>query len=129
MKQTDLQEFRKTLESIRVAVEQPLRKREEIAVETTADALDQVQDATNREMAIRQLELDSSRFREVQDAIQRIDEGTYGVCVRCELDISPKRLAAVPWAAYCLDCQENAEYQQIRNAKDEFSSNIEAELA
>jgi DnaK suppressor protein len=45
-------------------------------------------------------------LRQVKDALGRINEGTYGVCDDCGQTISPKRLEAVPWAGYCISCQE-----------------------
>ena len=120
MKQTDTQRFKSILESLRQVLEQPLRRRDEIAVEISPDALDQVQHASNREMAIRQLEFDSNRLRNLRQAIQRIEKGTYGACIHCGADISVKRLEAVPWTACCLDCQNSAEHQQDENAKEEF---------
>jgi len=50
--------------------------------------------------------LDVKLLREVQGALVRIEQGTYGVCHECEEPISPKRLDAVPWAHYCVRCQE-----------------------
>jgi DnaK suppressor protein len=58
------------------------------------------------------LERNSNRLREVQDALCRIDAGTFGVCVGCEEDINPKRLGAVPWAPRCIVCQEAADREQ-----------------
>src|SRR5437868_10491567 len=51
--------------------------------------------------------IDMKLLREVSDALHRIDAGYYGVCLECEEPISPKRLDAVPWARYCVSCQEN----------------------
>lgn len=56
-----------------------------------------------------QLSLSENESRQldlVNEAIERIDGDEYGVCLNCEEEINPKRLAAVPWARYCLDCQE-----------------------
>jgi DnaK suppressor protein len=50
--------------------------------------------------------LDIKLLREVQAALRRIEQGTYGVCYECEEPISAKRLDAVPWAKYCVSCQE-----------------------
>ena len=94
-------------------LQRPLRRLDEIAIETTPDALDEVQNAAERELAIRQLENDSSRFRFVKAALRRIEEGTYGQCVRCEANISSKRLKAVPWTPYCLDCQDIADHNTV----------------
>src|SRR5215813_6770497 len=50
--------------------------------------------------------IDMKLLREVSDALHRIDTGHYGICLECEEPISPKRLDAVPWARYCVRCQE-----------------------
>ena len=50
--------------------------------------------------------IDMKLLREISDAIERIEHGTYGVCFECEEAISVKRLDAVPWARYCVKCQE-----------------------
>lgn len=42
----------------------------------------------------------------INEALERIADDEYGVCQNCEKDINPKRLNAVPWARYCLNCQE-----------------------
>ena len=41
----------------------------------------------------------------IDEAILRVEEKEYGFCMNCEKDINAKRLAALPWARYCLDCQ------------------------
>ena len=50
--------------------------------------------------------IDMKLLREIADALHRIDAGGYGTCMECEEPISPKRLDAVPWARYCVSCQE-----------------------
>jgi len=50
--------------------------------------------------------IDMKLLREVGDALRRIEHDTYGVCAECEEPISTKRLDAVPWARYCVTCQE-----------------------
>src|SRR5215471_1690351 len=50
--------------------------------------------------------IDMKLLREVSDALHRVDIGTYGVCAECEEPISAKRLDALPWARYCVTCQE-----------------------
>jgi len=42
---------------------------------------------------------------EIEGALERIEEGTYGVCVNCGKPIAEERLAAIPWATYCIDCK------------------------
>lgn len=50
--------------------------------------------------------LEARVLREVEGALRRIDAGTYGVCQECDEPISRKRLEALPWAKYCVSCQE-----------------------
>ena len=90
-----------------------LRNREDIAIEKTPDALDEVQLAGERELAIRNLDRESNLLRSVKSALSRIGDGSYGVCMHCEEDIKPKRLEAVPWAKYCIKCQEAADRHEF----------------
>jgi DnaK suppressor protein len=50
--------------------------------------------------------IDMKLLREISDALRRMEHGSYGVCPECEEPISTKRLDAVPWARYCVACQE-----------------------
>ena len=50
--------------------------------------------------------IDMKLLREIGDAMRRMDQDHYGICLECEEEISPKRLDAVPWARYCVKCQE-----------------------
>ncbi len=51
-------------------------------------------------------ENESKQLTLIDEALMRIEDEEYGPCQNCEKDINPKRLAAIPWARYCLDCQE-----------------------
>ncbi len=48
----------------------------------------------------------------IDDAIERIDDGTYGTCQRCGKEINPERLEALPYARYCIECQSIVEQEQ-----------------
>jgi len=50
--------------------------------------------------------IDVKLLREISGALHRLDQGHYGVCMECEEPISTKRLDAVPWAKYCVTCQD-----------------------
>src|SRR5215469_3909914 len=50
--------------------------------------------------------IDMKLLREIGDALRRLDHGSYGTCMECEEPISAKRLDALPWARYCVTCQE-----------------------
>ncbi len=68
--------------------------------------------------------LEMKLLREVEDALRRVERGTYGVCHECEEPISSKRLDAVPWAKYCVTCQEEI---AARVARGEYDENFEDE--
>jgi len=112
MTKSELNKYRNVLEAKQAELVQLVRNRDGIAIEKSADALDEVQYATERELAIRNLDRDSNLLRNVRAALGRIEEGSFGVCLRCEEDISPKRLAAVPWTTFCIQCQEIADRGQ-----------------
>ena len=54
-------------------------------------------------------ENDSRQLILINEALERLDDEEYGTCQNCEKEIKPKRLDAIPWARYCLDCQELVE--------------------
>jgi DnaK suppressor protein len=86
-----------------------LRKRDGIAIEKSADQMDEIQYASERDLAIRNVDRESRLLRQVKAALQRLHDGTFGTCLDCESAISPRRLAAVPWAPLCIQCQESAD--------------------
>lgn len=59
-----------------------------------------------RDLALRDRE--RAQLRLVEEALERLDTGTYGVCRSCGRPIAPERLAAIPWAATCIDCARAA---------------------
>jgi DnaK suppressor protein len=52
--------------------------------------------------------MDYAQLRMIDEALDRIESGDYGTCLYCEEEIPSKRLAALPWAKYCVPCQERA---------------------
>jgi DnaK suppressor protein len=105
MTKNELKKFKETLEAKQAELVHLVRNRDGIAIEKSPDALDEVQHAAERELAIRNLDRESNLLRNVRAALRRIDEGTFGVCLHCEEDISPKRLAAVPWTPFCIQSE------------------------
>ena len=104
-----LAHFRRLLEGRQCELKALLGKRESLEVDSSSEILDRIQHASERDIAIGNLERESERLREVRSALQRIRQGTFGVCLECEEEISVKRLAALPWTASCLACREAAE--------------------
>ncbi len=113
MSKTELEKYKTILEAKKAESAASLRNRDEIAIEKAADAIDEVQLAGERELAIRNLDRESILLRNVRAALARIADGSFGTCLHCEEDISPKRLNAVPWAPFCIRCQEAADRHEF----------------
>ena len=84
-------------------------EREELWFGHLADPIDRICSSTDREITVRRLDMLTHLIHDVQSALLRIKEGSYGFCERCESQIQPKRLDAVPWARLCIRCQSQAE--------------------
>ena len=112
MAKSELNKYRNVLEAKQAELVKLIRNRDGIAIEKSPAALDEVQYAADRELAIRSLDRDSILLRNIRGALRRIEHGSFGVCLRCEDEISLKRLAAVPWTPFCIHCQEIAEWSK-----------------
>lgn len=112
MTKAEFAKYKEVLEARQAELTEFIKNREGITIEKSPDALDEVQNAAERELAIRNLDRESNLLRNVRAALRRIEDGSYGICVHCEEDISPKRLNAVPWTPFCIACQEAADRAQ-----------------
>jgi DnaK suppressor protein len=106
MTKTELNRFRAALTARVAELERFTRNRDGITVERSADQLDHIQAASQRALAVCNLDREFNQLRNTRAALRRIEEGSFGICQECDQDIHPKRLAAVPWATYCIGCQE-----------------------
>jgi DnaK suppressor protein len=68
---------------------------------------DQAQISHDEFVSLHLNSLDYAQLRLVEEALDRLDSGAYGTCQCCERPIAAKRLNALPWARYCVECQEN----------------------
>ncbi|HXP83231.1 MAG TPA: TraR/DksA family transcriptional regulator [Bryobacteraceae bacterium] len=109
MTTTELNKFRSILTSKRNELAKENHGRGALAVEPCPDELDRIQLGQERDLAIDTLDRNAKLQRAVRAALARIDRGTFGICIECEETISMKRLAAVPWTASCIACQEAAD--------------------
>ena len=115
----NIEHYKKLLEDKRNELLVGTSDREEIAIESAAEDFDRLQQQLNREVAIRNLDRQSSMLKNVQAALARIEDETYGICLRCDEPIPEKRLNALPWAAYCVACQETIDRQRAKGEIDE----------
>ena len=103
----DFDRFQGVLEARIAELERGVRQRDGIRIEQSPDQLDEIQRASERDLAISNIDRGSRQLRNARAALQRIRDGSFGVCQECEEEIHPKRLVAIPWASRCIHCQEN----------------------
>jgi DnaK suppressor protein len=87
--------------------------KDEIAIEQSAEVLDAIQRTADRELALDSLSRNWRTAALVAQALQRIEKGVFGICAECEEPIMEKRLKALPWAKYCITCQEKADRRGV----------------
>ena len=104
-----LDPFESVLAAKVAELENKTRRRDRIVVERMPDQLDEIQQATERSLAVSNLDRDCTELRLARTALRRMRDGSFGTCQECEGDIHPKRLAAMPWAVLCIRCQEAAD--------------------
>jgi DnaK suppressor protein len=119
----NLELIRQTLESQLKGTGLTKGMRESIRIHQLADPVDMTQQAAERELAVQTLDRDSSLARRLRSAIERVDAGSYGVCLHCEEEIAPKRLRALPWAELCIDCQEESD-RDARHNRSTYSDRL-----
>jgi len=105
----DMKTFDETLMARARELARSLTERNQIVIERSADDFDNALASAERESSAQALSQEMVLFREVEAARHRLRDGNFGICQRCEEEIALKRLRAIPWAAYCLSCQANAE--------------------
>ncbi|HSC34090.1 MAG: TraR/DksA C4-type zinc finger protein [Candidatus Dadabacteria bacterium] len=75
------------------------------------DFYDHASTDRDRELALMLADREREKLTHVDDALKRIESGTYGICESCEEEIDRERLAAMPFTKLCLSCQEDLERQ------------------
>ena len=109
MKKIDLNKLRTMLENKRDAIMNSSGKKthwDDMENTRHGDFIDQATDDNEVHVNIKLRQTDAKLLRAIEAAILRIDHGVYGVCLVCEAEISPARLAAVPWTSVCIACKE-----------------------
>jgi len=94
--------------------------RSALTIENSADMLDIIRMATDRDVSVQRLNISAQMLSDVREALDRLDKGEYGVCEDCEESIPPRRLDAIPWARVCVKCQE-ARDRRPGDVDDNFS--------
>jgi DnaK suppressor protein len=107
MRSTDLNKYRDLLEKKKdeLMAAAPVRTPASEPGSKSGDWIDQSSQESDLHVRLALKQTDSKLLRAIEEAIHRIDQGVYGVCMECENDIAPARLEAVPWTRVCIDCK------------------------
>lgn len=116
MKKADMEEFRKRLLRLREQLWIEVKHEHAEATEIQDTGVPDLGDASMNDDLRDFLHVLSDNKREqileIDEAIRRIENGSYGICVRCEEEIGMKRLEVQPYTPYCVSCKEELEEQE-----------------
>lgn len=96
-------------DALRKAMAGDLSLLRELRDQGPGDMLDAAVDTAQDELNSQLLEVESRELTQIEDAIERLGEGTFGLCEECEKPIPLSRLQALPYATECIECKRKAE--------------------
>ena len=122
MTNNELMNLNATLDAKRLELAAQIsgRIRELTIEEGQQDLIDWVQGMSDRDEIAGMLNRFSSTLADVERSLRAIDENCYGNCIRCDHPIAVKRLQSIPWAAYCVRCQEQFEVKGEEGSVPDF---------
>ena len=91
--------------------------RSSLFIENSADMLDTVRMALDRDIVVQCVNASTRTLLDIRSALDALSAGTYGICEDCGEVIPARRLAAIPWARFCLSCRERRDRRGVA-AKD-----------
>lgn len=90
-------------------ISEDLKQGREGSKEEGMDTYDLASEERDREISFILTDRDRDKVQAIQDALERVQEGTYGICESCEMEITPGRLNALPFTRLCVSCQAEHE--------------------
>jgi DnaK suppressor protein len=113
MNKKEKDEFRKMLaakkESIIRKLSETIAESKEMESNVAQDLVDKAETSYTKEFLLSLTDTERRQLLLIDEALKRLEHGEFGVCQLCHKDVGEKRLVAVPWTPYCIDCQEKAE--------------------
>lgn len=113
MRATEKKKIRQQLELKRREANEAYRRSQTVNREATAEPLqdiaDQASEGYRKEFLYSLSDGERATLLQVEEALRRMDDGTYEKCRSCEQKIPLARLKAIPWASLCIECQEQQE--------------------
>jgi DnaK suppressor protein len=118
LSQRDLERFKIRLLEERARIlsdmDKLVRESNELGKDGTMDIGDEASDLSSRQLLLSLNEADRKKLLEIEEALERMEEGTYGICEECGEPISIKRLEVKPTALYCVECKSRLEQFEKR---------------
>jgi DnaK suppressor protein len=113
MEKKRVEQFKKRLETrqqeLRRLVSRNVQDGRAADEQAAQDIADKAANSYTKEFLFHQSNNDRQLLQLVEEALHRIREGSYGECINCGNELNAKRLEAVPWTRYCINCQEKVE--------------------
>jgi DnaK suppressor protein len=113
MNKKEREDFRKMLlqkkETIVRKLSELTNESKEMETNVAQDVVDKAETSYTKEFLLSLSDADREQLLLVDEALKRLRRGEFAVCQLCHQEIGRKRLEAVPWTPYCIDCQEKAE--------------------
>ncbi len=113
MGKKEREEFRKTLlqkkEIIVRKLSELTNESKEMETNVAQDVIDKAETSYTKEFLLSLSDADREQLLFIDEALKRLKRDEFGVCQLCQQEIGRKRLEAVPWTPYCINCQEKAE--------------------
>ena len=113
MPKKELEKYRRLLQEKKTALLAELAKtrhaEQETTEESTQDVADKAVSSYTREFLYSLNDAERSTVQQIDQALARIEDGTFGLCLNCGTPMNEKRLSAIPWSRHCVECQELAE--------------------
>ncbi len=110
MNKKERERYRKKLlkkkEEIVDKISETYNESKEVETGIAQDVVDKAESSYTKEFLLSLSNAEREQLLLIDDALKRIDKKEIGICQRCGKDINKKRLDAVPWTSYCIDCQE-----------------------
>ena len=111
----------KRRDALRQALAGDLSLLKELRAQTAGDLVDAALDSAQDEISSQLAEVESRELASVENALERMRRGQYGVCEGCGMKIPLARLNALPYATYCIDCQREMEqYGSVGNGEGDW---------
>lgn len=121
MRKAFLKTARETLHDMKkqllAEIQQDLRQGREASKDEGMDTYDLASEARDREINFILTDRDRGKLQAIEDALERIEEGTYGICETCEAEVAEGRLQAMPFTRLCVQCQGDREIEAKQNRR------------